>query len=580
MRILHQALIVLALMLLSIALFIYVAKAQESADLEVLVTDNDGNFRSGIEVILANETFRKSFKTGPDGVAVFKLLSPGKYDLSVIMEGIRVGYSEVNFPSIRKVELKLQLGALKCKVTDVDGRSVEALELIVKSESGKIVKKGKTASDGTLTIRDLPFSSLPGVGKYYIYAKLQNITVTSEVIEYPTTNDGLLYLSAQVAMLNFKVSDSSGDPLQQGKIILNANNYSVTLQIKNGEVIAGEIPTSNVVGLYNARLVLSYPEFEKELTLLTDAFRLDKGINKTYVADVDRLLINLRDDEGNPIRGIKIILSTEKYGNLTSSVTGRDGKATFNILPFSIGTYGVGDYKAMILKDKTPISSFTFSFTPVLSSVNYTLVRMNVALAILKPSGEPLSGAVIKLQDPITGASSEVVADSEGVARTRVFPGRQLYSVTYLNDVVDSGEINIQQERLSITVKGIDISLAIRLVDWLGSPLENLEVAVYKGDQKLQTTKTGAGEYSVIVPSRGMIIIDIISDGKIIERRRLIIIEPTVEIIRLRGISISGGLIDMETVAAIVACIFFLCMSTLSAVLILRKIKPATHSRK
>ena len=97
MKALHQTLIVLALMLLSIALFAYVAKAQESADLEVLVIDNDGNLRPGIEVILSNETFRKSFKTGSDGVAVFKLLSPGKYDLSVIMDGIRVGIVRLTF---------------------------------------------------------------------------------------------------------------------------------------------------------------------------------------------------------------------------------------------------------------------------------------------------------------------------------------------------------------------------------------------------------------------------------------------------------------------------------------------------
>jgi len=580
MKPLHQTFILLALMLLSIALLAYAAKAQESADLEVLVIDNDGNLRPGIEVILSNETFRKSFKTSSDGVAVFKLLSPGKYDLSVIIDGIRVGYSEVDFPSMRKVELKLQLGALKCKVTDVDGHNVEALEITVRSESGKIVKTGKTAADGSLVIKDLPFSSLLGVGKYYITARLQNATVISEVVEYPTEQDGSLPLLARVAKLNFKITDSSGDPLQQGKLVLTANNYTSALQIKNGEVVAGELPTSSVVGIYNARLVLSYPEFKKELTLLSEAFSLDKGINKTYVADVDRLVINLIDDEGTPVRGIKIILSTERHGNLTSSISGRDGKAIFNILPFSVGTYGVGNYRAMILKDKTPLSSFTFSFTPALTSVNYTLSRMEAVFDILKPSGEPLAGAVIKLQDPITGTSSEAVTDSGGVARARIFPGRLLYSVTYLNDVVDSGEINIQQERLSITVRGIDINLAIRLVDWLGSPVGGLEVVVYKGDQELQTTKTGTGEYSVTVPSRGVVTIDILSDGKVIERRRLIITEPAVETIRLRGLSMGGGLVGMETIAAVAACLFFLCVSILSAVLILRKIKPAAQARK
>jgi len=575
MRIISQTLILLALILLSATLLVYVVKAQESQDLEVLVTDNDGNPRPGIEVIVANETFRKSFKTGSDGVAIFKLLSPGKYDLSVFLEDVRVGYREVDFPTVSRVELKLQLGALKCRVTDVDGRGVAALEIRVRSESGKIVKTGKTASDGTLIINDLPFSSLPGVGKYHISAKLQNLTVVSDVIEYPTAQEGLLSLSAQVARLNFKVSDASGDPMQQGKIILAANNYTAAFQIKNGEAAVGNVPTSSIAGNYNARLVLSYPEFGKELTLLSDTFTLDRSVNKTYIADVDRLVVSLRDDEGNPVRGIKIILSAERHGNLTSSITGGDGKATFNALPFSIGPYGVGEYVATILKDRTPISSFTFSFTPALSLLNYTLSRVDVIVTILKPSGEPLSGAVIKLQDPITGVSSQAITDVEGDARARVFPGRQAYSVTYLGDVVDSGEINVKEERISIVVRGIDIGLTLRLVDWLGSPVENLEVAVYKGDQKLQITKTGPGEFSVTVPSRGVTIIDVISGGRIIERRRLIVTEPAVEIIRLRGISMGGGLISIEMMAAIAGGLLFACISILSAVLIMKKIKPA-----
>lgn len=579
MRVFQQVFIASVLLLLTITLSVYLVSAQESSDLEVLVIDNDGNPRAGIEVIVANETFRKSFKTGTDGVAVFKLLSPGKYDISVIMEGLRVGYSEVDFPLVRRVELKLQIGTLWCRIVDIDGHSVEALSVTVKSESGKIVRTGKTSADGTLVIKDLPFSSLPGVGKYQIQAMLNNLTVVNEVIEHPLAQGGTLDIVASLARLNFRINDASGNPVQQGKITLIANNYTSSFQIKNGEVAAGEVPISRIAGLYSANLVLNYPEFGKELVLLSDRFTLDSSLNKTYILDVDKLVINVLSDDGSPVRNVRIVLQTDKYGNITSAITGRDGKATFSILPYSIGQYGVGEYRALVFKEKSLLSSFRFSFTPVLSSVNHTVHRREVLLSVVKPSGEALSSAVIKLQDPVTGLSSEVVTNDEGIAKVKVFPGRNIYTITYLDETVDSGEVDILEEKIIITVKGIDINLIIKVVDWFGAPIKDIEIAVYKAGERLSTTRIGMGEYSLTVPSKGIITVDIIHDGKIIERRRLFIAQPEAEVIRLRGISIGEGLVNIDTLTTLFAFLFFLSILTISVILILKKTGIAIHGK-
>jgi len=580
MKNLQHVFIALVLILLTITLLSYLVSAQEPSDLEVIVIDNDGKPRPGIEVIVANETFRRSFKTGANGVAVFKLLSPGKYDLSVILDGIRVGYSEVDFPTMRRVELKLQIGALRCRIIDVDGNGVGALSVTVKSESGAIKKTGKTSDDGTLVINDLPFSSLPGIGRYQIYAMINNLTVVSEFVDYPVVQTEPLNIVANLARLNFRVNDASGDPVQQGKITLIADNYSASLQIKNGEAPAGEIPISKIAGTYTVNLILNYPEFGKELVILSDKFLLDSSINKTYVLNIDKLVINVASDDGSPVRNLRIILQTDKYGNLTMSTTGRDGKAIFSILPYSIGQYGAGNYRALILKEKNLISSFSFSFTPAVSSIDYTVPRREVSLVVLKPSGEPLPNAIVKIQDPITGLSSEVMTNDEGVAKVKIFPGRHTYSITYLDEVIDSGEVNILEEKLRLTVRGIDINLTIKVLDWLGAPIENIEVAAYKAGQKLLITRTGKGEYSFMVPSRGMITIDLIYDGKIVERRRLIVTQPGMEIIRLRGISIGGGLVSIDTFVMLIAVLFFLSILISSAVLILKRTRGALHGKK
>lgn len=578
MKNLQQVFIAMALILFTVALLVYLVSAQEPSDLEVIVVDNDGNPRPGIEVIIANETFRRSFKTGANGVAVFKLLSAGKYDLSVILEGIRVGYSEVDFPATRRVELKLQIGTLRCRIIDVDGNGVGSLSVTVKSESGTIKKTGKTSDDGTLVINDLPFSSIPGVGRYQIYAVINNLTVVSEFTDYPVQTEPLT-IAANLARLNFRINDASGNPVQRGKITLIADNYSASLQIKNGEAAAGEIPTSKIAGTYTANLILDYPEFGKELIVLSDKFLLDSSINKTYVLNIDKLVINVVSDDGSPVRNLRIILQTDKHGNLTMSTTGRDGKAIFSTLPYSIGQYGAGEYRALILKEKILISSFSFSFTPAVSSIDHTVHRREVSLVLLKPSGEPLPNAIVKIQDPITGLSSEVITNSEGVAKFKIFPGRNTYTITYLDEVIDFGEANILEEQLTLTASGIDIKLTVKIVDWLGTPIENIDVAAYKAGQKLPTTRTGKGEYSLVVPSKGVITIDLIYDGKTVERRRLIVTQPGTETIRLRGISIGSGLMSIDTFVILIAILFFLSILVFSIVLILKRIKGSINGK-
>ncbi len=570
----------MVLIMLTLTLTIYEVQGQELNALEVVVMDNDGKLRPNIEVIIANETFRKSFKSGTNGIAVFRLLSPGRYAISVIIEGIRVGYTEVDFPSMQRVELKLQLGALKCKIVDVDGYPVEGLSITIRSESGKITKTGKTASDGIIVINDLPFSSLPGIGKYFLSAKLQNLTVINKVIDYPVPSADSLEVVAEVAKLGIKISDASGDPLQGGELLLLAKNYSASFQVKDGEVMIGEMPTSNIAGTYTAKIVLKYPAFGKNLEVLSDTFMLERYTNKTYTIDVDKLVINILDEENNPVSGIKVLLQSAKFGNLTYSLTGRDGKATFSVLPYSIGPYGAGEYEVVIIKDNNAISMFKFSFTPTQTSISHTLYRKEVTLRFVKPNNEPLNGALIKLRDPLTGASSEAVTDENGVAVFRVIPGRQIYSVTYLGDVVESGEINIMQEQAVIIVKGVDINVVLKIIDWFGLPVKDLEIVAYKGGEKLQVTKEGVGEYSIIAPSRGIITIDIYQDGNIIERRRILVIEPAIETIRLRGISMAGRLMSMDTVATIIASIFFVFTLAFSVVLFLKKARPRPAEKK
>jgi hypothetical protein len=76
----------LSFILLLLILLVAVSQAQEPS-LTVHVYDLEGNPRQGVELVLSNSTFRRTFTTLAQGRAEFRVLSPGKYNLSATLDG-------------------------------------------------------------------------------------------------------------------------------------------------------------------------------------------------------------------------------------------------------------------------------------------------------------------------------------------------------------------------------------------------------------------------------------------------------------------------------------------------------------
>ena len=524
-------------------LLVPVSQAQEPS-LTVYVYDLEGNPRQGVELVLSNSTFRRTFTTLAQGRAEFRVLSPGTYNLSATLDGAVVAQETVEIPRQTSVNLTIQVRGVRILVTDVAGGPVQGLSVQLRSTKGAVTRSGSTGADGAVRLNDLPISNLEDVGPYLLIARVGPVVVLNTTLEV-TKDTSSFNSTAAVAWVRLEVVDSAGNPLNFTAVLTASRyNYSARLDPQKPTLL----PTEDAVGAYVMRIEKTYEGAPRPIELLRREVSIRGPQNISLILDVGDLYLKVQDDDGEPLRGLMVEVSSEKLGLISRAVTGATGALTLRSIPFSEGEPSAGVLEITVYKEGVAVARDSILFLPGSSQHTLVVNLVEAVVKLVKRGGDPLANATVRLVDLVTRRVMTQSSDLLGRTIFRLLPGLHEFSVSYMGVTVSSGRLNATQGDNIIAVENVDIPFKIQVVDWAGTPITGARLAATWRGSPMSLNTDAPASYSGVIPVPDWLTVDVYLGDRLVERRTLYVSSQAVYVLRVRGFALSGALVDVEVV--------------------------------
>ena len=533
----------LSCILLLLMLLVPVSQAQEPS-LTVYVYDLEGNPRQGVELVLSNSTFRRTFTTLAQGRAEFRVLSPGTYNLSATLDGAVVAQETVEIPRQTSVNLTIQVRGVRILVTDVAGGPVQGLSVQLRSTKGAVTRSGSTGADGAVRLNDLPISNLEDVGPYLLIARVGPVVVLNTTLEV-TKDTSSFNSTAAVAWVRLEVVDSAGNPLNFTAVLTASRyNYSARLDPQKPTLL----PTEDAVGAYVMRIEKTYEGAPRPIELLRREVSIRGPQNISLILDVGDLYLKVQDDDGEPLRGLMVEVSSEKLGLISRAVTGATGALTLRSIPFSEGEPSAGVLEITVYKEGVAVARDSILFLPGSSQHTLVVNLVEAVVKLVKRGGDPLANATVRLVDLVTRRVMTQSSDLLGRTIFRLLPGLHEFSISYMGVIVSRGRLNATQGDNIIAVENVDIPFKIQVVDWAGTPITGARLAATWRGSPISLNTDAPASYSGVIPVPDWLTVDVYLGDRLVERRTLYVSSQAVYVLRVRGFALSGALVDVEVV--------------------------------
>jgi len=545
----------------------------QTGDLQLKVVDYNGNPVGNVEVLLTNSTLRRAFRTTSAGIATFRGLSPGEYSVQVMIDNVLVANETVRVPHEGERVVRLEVAELKVRVLDAEGSGVKGVAVQIRSSTGKVTRSATSSEDGTVSFSNLPLSTLKEVGTYTVTVNVMNATVLETTANHAPLNR-TLDLVAPLVRLRFEVVDMQGQRVSEVELRLSAKGVFFSSTAK-GEVLLTGVPTSQVVGPYNLTAVKNYGG--TRVTVLTDSLMVLEPSNKTLVLNVADADLRVLADGSDPVRGATVEVRSSTGSRLARGTTDDSGRVTFQDLPLST-LAGVGDLEFRVVLRGKSLLNKTVHMTGPVSDLRLELPRREISIKLLKPDGSPLPEAVVELTEPGTGRKISVTSGDDGTVRFAALPLKSQVKLVYKGLTVQVEEIDFSSPPSTLQVKGVSIPVTITYKDWTGSLLRGIQVRAWQDNEPLPV-QVEDGMVSFVVPVRGVVIVEALLAGQVIERREMRVDEPAALTVYVRGFQVGEGIISPEAVGTAGAVAVAAALVSLGVLVYIRTVKAAREIR-
>jgi hypothetical protein len=546
----------------------------ETSDLQLKVVDHNGNPIGNVEVILTNSTFRRAFRTTSAGIATFRGLSPGEYNVQVTIDNVPVANETVRVPHEGERVVRLAVAELKARVLDAEGTGVKGVTVQITSSTGKVTRSATTSEDGTVSFSNLPLSTLRDVGTYTVTVKVMNATVLETSVNHAPLN-GTLDLVAPLVKLRFELLDMQGEPVSEVELRLSADGVLFTLNVAKGEAAIRGVPTSQVVGPYNLTVVKAYAG--TRVTVLTDSLTVFEPSNRTLILNVADADVLVLADGSDPVKGAFVEVRSSSGSRIARGSTDDSGRVRFQDLPLST-LPGVGELEFRVILGGRALLNETVHVVGPVSGLRLELPRREVAITLLKPDGSPLPEAAVEVTEPGTDRKISVASGNDGTVRFAVLPVPSQLKVVYRGVTVQTEKIDFSSPPSTLQVRGVSIPVTLTYKDWTGSQLRGIRVRAWQNNEPLPVQVTD-GEASFVVPVRGTVIVEAVLGGQVIERRELQIDGPTVLTIYVRGVQVGESVIGPEVVGTAGAVAVAAVLIALGVLVYIRTVRATLRSQ-
>ncbi|MEM2083181.1 MAG: hypothetical protein QXV10_01565 [Nitrososphaerota archaeon] len=498
-----KTLILLTIFSLFLILNLHIANAEEnSLSLKVLVIDQNGIPQGNMDVLLENKTYVHRFLTNSSGWAEFKDIGKGKYNISVLYEGLRLNTTEVSFPEKNEVVLIVPFGSLTVIIVDLDGKPLKNREVTLKCPLGNFTKKGETNSSGIIVFEKLPYSILERIDKYVLEVYNEGYLVASRELYIPV---GPIKLTANLVNINISVVNLEGRPIDKAKVMIynKGKNVSRTLLSVDGKVSFEQIPSSSIenVGEYRINVEVNGGIVYNETKIV------DKSISLNAICEVGRIITKVVDSDQKPLKNVTLVFSHRYLSNFKRINTDINGEAKIEEMPLS---KNVGEYFVKVLRGGEEIIEANLTLASHEEVKKIIVPLKEVKITILDRIGKPIENAKIKLTDKADiDRIYESITNSDGTTILKLLYGGYDIIIIKNNITVFQEKIKIDNPEKIIENVNLNIPIEIFIKDFFGNNLEEAYVKIDFNEENIFSNKMMNNSLKIIIPYPGKVKISI-----------------------------------------------------------------------
>ncbi|MCS7127463.1 MAG: hypothetical protein NZ953_03635 [Thaumarchaeota archaeon] len=547
----------------------------EEHQLELQVVDATGRPLSGVELALIDGGVRRAFRTTDAGLAVFRALQAGTYLAQLQVDGVLVLNETVTVPQEGRPRLVAKVAPLSLVVLDADGLPARDLTVRVAAGAGKVVREAVTREAGTVTFSNLPLSELQAVGVYTVSIRAQGVTTELGTLRHDLSKERYEFVGP-LATVRIRVVDLAGNPLPNGTVTLLTGLVTYRANIAEGSAELRGVLTSDVAGKYGLSVFRFYGRNRVNFTLLEASLELARSTNLTLVANALDLEVRALADGEDPIARARVSVSSAR-GELDSGVTDSEGRVRFRALPASQAAEA-GDLRLSLSLGGRYLLNVTHRLTLEGTSLGLAVRRAELAVSLVAADGSPLSGALVQSTEPGTGKRINATSDRSGVALLRTLPVPLRVTVVYEGMVVHAEDLDPTRGRAEVRVSGARIPVTIEVRDWLGAKSPGVTLRAYQAGKEVAVQRAD-GSFSLVVPVKGSVALEVYLDGRLIEKRVLAVTAPSHEVLVVSGFFAGGGLLGPEAMGMAVSAVVSSAMIAAGVSLVLWARRRASASQ-
>ncbi|MEM4495582.1 MAG: carboxypeptidase regulatory-like domain-containing protein [Candidatus Caldarchaeum sp.] len=516
--------------------------------LTVLVTAGDGSPRAGLTITVQAENFRETAVTNATGYAVLRQLTPGTYQVTISLQNIELIRRTIAFPETNFLREVAPLSRVYAKVLDTAGKPVPNLFVNLLSPNGVVSTSQRTNGSGVAIFTDIPFSNISSIGGPYRVSTLkQGITLGSvekmvdNYVEEVTISSGLVNA-------NFSFADSQGTRIKlSGSLSLRAGNVTERVDVVDGFTSINQLISSAIVGSYNATLSIKLSN--RDVVVYNTLLNVEGYTAFVFTPDVGNVVIKVLDPDGNPVKGIGILVGAAGYGNFTGGVTDEQGQFTVGLVPQS---KIVGDYQISVFRGRTRIQVERLTLNEYKITKEITLPLTKTSLRIVDYTGTPLPSAQLIIRDTITDRTTNTTI-SNGQAAADVFPGPNEVVVRYRDRVVFQRILDLSTEPQEIRLTTVNFPVTITVLDSLGRTVEGLRVTVYGDSEQLLDTVSSSTPLKITLELPSHVVVDVYSGDTLLVRERRFASGPeNIQIRFVDEVAVGNAFISTQLLASII----------------------------
>ncbi len=550
------------LMLMALFLLPQLSTAQEVVPtLTVQVVTPDGNPKQGIMVTAEGPNFKETAVTNSSGFAVLRQLPPGTYDLVASLQNIELIRQSISFPETTYLVLEVPLSRLVLRVVDLAGRGVGDIFVTLTSPSGVISKSQMTNRTGYAIFSDIPYSSVASVGGVYeVRVTKQGIEVGRGAVEVEEPSI-VFEVKASLVDVVFTVVNLEGQAVSlDSTLSLQATNYTETISVTGGKASVKQLPSSSIVGPYNASLSVQLGP--RTVTVFKSLLSLDVDANISLPAGVGELTLKVVDPDGFPVKGIGVLVGAVGSGNFTSGVSGDDGTFSAGLLPLSTH---VGEYIVSLFKGRKRIGVERISLEVSKAVIELRINFQRLTVKVSDYDGRPLDGAQVIFADPQTGRQANTTT-VKGIGLISVLPGTNQLAISYKGKEVYRSLVEVAGDEVAIRLQSVNFPVVIRFLDSFGRSVGGLRFSVMVDGVERASGLTGDTPLTVVLELPAEVMVDVYKGGSLLTRERVLANGPSNIDIRFNDLVAFGEvLISLQTLVSALLAVIFAVLVTVMA---------------